>query len=42
MGTARTATAEGLSSGADGVEEIMRHGGEELRLRMSRTELHLQ
>src|SRR2546422_10687727 len=42
MGVARSATAEGLASGADGVEEIMRAGGEELRLRMSRTERHLQ
>jgi geranylgeranyl pyrophosphate synthase len=42
MGVARSATAEGLASGADGVEEIMRAGGEELRLRMGRTERHLQ
>jgi geranylgeranyl pyrophosphate synthase len=39
---ARAAAAEKLPSGADGLDAIMRRGGERLRARLARTERHLQ
>jgi geranylgeranyl pyrophosphate synthase len=37
-----SATASAAGAGVDGVEAIMRRGGEQLRARMARTELHLE
>ncbi|HWX74579.1 MAG TPA: polyprenyl synthetase family protein [Solirubrobacteraceae bacterium] len=42
MSAAGGATASGAPAGVDGVEAIMRRGGEELRERMARTELYLE
>jgi geranylgeranyl pyrophosphate synthase len=38
----RRAGAGGAAAGVDGLDAIMRHGGEQLRGRMARTELHLE
>src|SRR5437870_1135181 len=42
MSAVPSAAEGGPAEGIDGVETIMRHGGEQLRERMIRTELHLE
>jgi geranylgeranyl pyrophosphate synthase len=42
MGAVGGATASGAEAGLDGVDQIMRRGGAQLRERMARTELHLE
>jgi geranylgeranyl pyrophosphate synthase len=42
MSAVESATAGNLAESVDGVEQIMRRGGEGLRERMARTELHLE
>jgi geranylgeranyl pyrophosphate synthase len=42
MSVLRGETASGAAAGADGLEAIMLRGGERLRERMARTELHLE
>ncbi|MGA2321149.1 MAG: polyprenyl synthetase family protein [Solirubrobacteraceae bacterium] len=42
MSTLDSTAASGAASEVDGLDAVMRHGGEALRARMARTELHLE